>query len=96
MNILDCLKVGKANAITRSELSVKTGMKDRDMRKEIHDLRIQGELIISSSHGKGYYLAESDNDIGIVIRESISRVRNEVALINAFKKKLTTPGQIKL
>ncbi len=71
--ITDFLKTGRDNALTRAQLVNRTGLCDRTVREHIEIARSKGAPIISSAHGKGYYLAESDEDIALVQREYISR-----------------------
>ena len=52
--IADHIPTGKANAITRGELCLATGLTDRLVRKMIAEERMSGAPIISSSHSAGY------------------------------------------
>lgn len=62
MDIVKYIPVGRKNAISRPYLSTLTGLSDRINRKWIEAARRQGVRIISSSHGRGYYIAEDDNE----------------------------------
>lgn len=73
MTVMDCLKVGRANAVTRAELVNRTGKPDRANRKEIERLRREGVPIISASDGKGYWLAESVEEVERFLREADAR-----------------------
>lgn len=75
MNILDFIPFGKGNAISREMLVELTGMTDRGIRKAIQVLREDGEIILSSSHGKGYWRSSDTSEIAQYIRENDSRCR---------------------
>ena len=56
-------------AVRREDLSRKTGESDRAVRKHIECLRKKGHPIISSSHGAGYRIAQTDDELYRFIRE---------------------------
>lgn len=85
MNILDNIPFGKDNAISRERLVQLTGMTDRAIRKSIQELREDGEIILSSSHGKGYWRSDEASEIGKYIAENRSRIRK----LYKTNKKLT-------
>lgn len=53
MGVIDYIKEGRENAITRRELQQLTGYPDRAIRKEIQKAKGLGMVIIND--GKGYY-----------------------------------------
>lgn len=61
MSIIDIIPLGADNAITRSELTAKSGMTDRRMRDAIQKARANGELILNSQDGRGYFRATADD-----------------------------------
>ena len=75
MSVLDYIPFGKQNAISRERLSELSGMSDRAVRKAIQALREDGEIILSSSHGKGYWRSDDASEIGQYIAENKSRIR---------------------
>lgn len=75
MSVLDYIPFGKQNAISRERLSELSGMGDRAVRKAIQALREDGEIILSSSHGKGYWRSDDASEIGQYIAENKSRIR---------------------
>lgn len=85
MNIIDYIPYGRENAVSRQELVMRTGMSDRAVRKAIQLLREDGEIILSSSHGKGYWRSDSASEIGRYIAENKSRIRK----LYKTNKKLT-------
>lgn len=53
-DICDYIPEGRANAVTRYELCMKTGFRDRQVRDLIHYARRDGS-ILNLSDGKGYF-----------------------------------------
>ena len=70
------LRKGKTNAISRAELSAKTGLSDRNIRDNISKLRKQGIPVISNSDTKGYYIAETQEEFEHFIRENDKRAKD--------------------
>lgn len=62
MNIAEYIPYGKENAISRQQLTIITGIKDRKVRKLIEEARVGGELILNLQDGKGYFRA-TENDL---------------------------------
>jgi len=77
------LKHGQANAISRQALKELTGLSDRRIRRDIQELRNKGIPIISTSDSKGYYLAESNEEVRHYIAETRSRA---MKLLNTANK----------
>lgn len=61
--------------VTRTVLRLRTGRSDRKIRKAIADMRQAGILIVASSSGQGYWLAQTDEDIAILRHEYTARLR---------------------
>lgn len=57
MEIIDFIKVGHKNAITREELVKLTGLNDRDVRESISQTR-RNVPIINLQDGKGYFIPD--------------------------------------
>lgn len=75
MNILHHIPIGEGNAISRSELRQRTGLADRLNRREIQAARIKGVRIISSSGGRGYWIATTDAEWIRFEREQVHRAK---------------------
>lgn len=60
--ILQYIQKGRENAIDRFRLAELTGLGDRELRKNIADLREDGFVICNAQDGSGYYLAVTDDD----------------------------------
>ena len=58
MEVIDCIRVGHENAVSRRDLCIMTGKRDRQVRKEIQRLRATLPIINS---GDGYFLPNSDD-----------------------------------
>lgn len=67
------LGTGKHHAISRQQLKQITKFDDRTNREIIRDLRLSGMPIMSSSDHKGYWLAESKDELLSFINEYNSR-----------------------
>ena len=92
--ISDFIPTGKENAITRDSLRCLTGMSDRAVRRMIADERAMGVPIISCSHSAGYYLAETEAEKQIILRELGSRIAKMAKVYRAISKTLQADGQL--
>lgn len=68
------------DTITRGGLCAATGLPDRQVRRLIHDARMQGHPIINLQDGRGYYLATDAPTIRQQIALNTSRIAALVAL----------------
>lgn len=95
INILDYIPRGSENAITRNELSLKTKLGDRQVRELISQKRKEGEFIISSTQGKGYYLPETRAEVERFIMQQKSYIKNlQKGITKAEKALKIIPDQI--
>jgi hypothetical protein len=72
INIVDYIPVGHENAISRKELSRKTGLTDRILRKEIEKAR-ETTCICNMSDGAGYYIPTDLSEVELFIRQESAR-----------------------
>ena len=71
--------IPKDRYITREELVRISGVCDREVRREINELRKRPEtVIVSSSHGKGYKRPSCIAELELCLNESRSRVKDEL------------------
>ena len=74
------IPVGKENAVTKYRLAANWHVSERQARKIIQELRAAdfGDeyVIVSSSHGRGYYRTDSLEEIERFKREVTNRARN--------------------
>ena len=87
MNLLQYIPVGKENAITRSEISSLTGLDERTIRRQIKEYVEKGIPVLSSSHHKGYWIAQNIDEIEEYLKECDNR-RNSLYLTNKNLRKL--------
>lgn len=77
---LNDIPVGRDNAISRKELANKWAISDREMRRRIADMRAVDDgsnmVIVSVSHGGGYYRTDKLPEIEHFIAEMTKRTRN--------------------
>ena len=59
MNIIEYIPKGIENAISRKNLCIKTGLKDRVVRSLIEEARRE-TIIISNNDGSGYWIYPDD------------------------------------
>lgn len=95
-DICDYIPKGRANAVTRYELCMKTGFRDRQVRDLIHYARRDGS-ILNLSDGNGYFSQIAGNLDGIVSQETqlgvlsvVDNVQNEMEKIESEQEKAKT------
>ena len=68
-NILDYIPTGSGNAVERTILRFRTGLKDRQMRKLIHFARREIP-ILNMQDSKGYFIPDmnDEKDVQLLIR----------------------------
>ena len=91
----EMIPVGRENAISRRDLCRITGLSDRQVRREIAQLRLQDfdddMVIVSTSRGRGYYLTDNIGDIVTYIADMSARIRSivhEIAHARAVVERL--------
>ena len=60
--ITDYIPHGHKNAISRTQLSIRSGMSDRKCRRLIEQARLAGNIILCASDGSGYFLYDGEDD----------------------------------
>ena len=73
MNIIDYIPRGKENKISRASLSMCTNLPDRSVRRLISEARAKGHAIVGDPEG-GYYMAETEADVNLLLGELCSRI----------------------
>ena len=71
--IEDYIPVGRDNKISRKSLVLCTGLPDRTVRRLISEARMRGLAIVGDPTG-GYYLAENEGDVRLLLSELNSRI----------------------
>ena len=67
------IPVGRDNKISRESLRACTGLPDRSVRRLISDARMRGVAIVGDPTG-GYYMAETEEDVNLLLAELGSRI----------------------
>ena len=96
MRVISHIPQGRENRITREQLSQLTGRNGRLVQKAIEEARGRGVPVISSSHNKGYYIAETQAEIDTMLREIWSRIRSLLKTYWTLKRRLRVDGQMTL
>ena len=87
--IYDLLPVGAEYAISRRQLSVITGIPDRQLRRQIAQERRAGVLILSSIESNGgYYRAASREELQRYVRSMQSRSKEILTVIRTAEEAL--------
>lgn len=94
--ISDYIPTGRENAVTRTELCAKTGMSDRRVRRLIAEERALGMPIVSCSRSAGYYMAETEAEKQIILRELGSRIAKMAKTYRAIRSTVQAEGQLDL
>lgn len=80
--------------LSRAQLVQMTGLSDREVRKQIKELRDLGVRIASSSNTNGYWICTEEEDYRRLRAEMYSRVASIARTIRAMDSNL--PGQIRM
>lgn len=79
MKVQKVLRYGKENAITSKELAQLLGFQTvRDLQKQIERERSAGAVILSDSHGAGYYLSNDPVELARFTRTLNARAKNTI------------------
>ena len=82
--VFNAIGYGKQEGKTRAELVEKTGLTDRIVRAAIHDLRVDGNIIVSIGNS-GYFFPSNAGEIAQWIAIEQSRVKRlQEAMIPAM------------
>lgn len=86
INITHYIPEGRDNKISRASLSICTGLPDRSVRRLISEAREQGIPIVGDPEG-GYYMAESEADVRLLLSELNSRIGKLAKCVKAIREK---------
>lgn len=79
MKVYDALPYGRDNAIPSKVLAEALGFQTiRDLQKQIERERAAGAVILSDSHGGGYYLSNDPEELLRFTRTLNARARNTI------------------
>lgn len=85
-SIENYIPAGRENKISRQSLVLCTGLPDRSVRRLISDARMRGVPIVGDPNG-GYYMAETEADINLLLGELYSRIEKLAHCAGAVKAK---------
>lgn len=92
-SIVDYIPRGRENKISRESLAMCTGLTDRVCREYISRARAEGHAIVGDPAG-GYYLADNEADVRLLLSELMSRMTQlrkcYVAVRNKRNKELVS------
>ena len=87
--VINHIPKGRKNAISRAMLQAATGLNDRANRQAIETARRNGIMVVSNSGGKGYYIADNDDEWLLFLEEHRRRALNELTTYNEGIKLLS-------
>lgn len=87
------IPLGRENAISRKSLCTCTGLTDRVVREYISEARARGQAIVGDPNG-GYYMAETEADICLLMGELMSRMMKLYKCYDAVVKEAKSRGRI--
>ena len=91
MNLLDCIPTGRENAISRQMLMELSGLNDRQLRQQIHDLRTSGAIICTDTRPPGgVWLPASEFEIRDFILSMEHRAISTFAAVSSARQALRT------
>lgn len=85
-SIVDYIPQGRENKISRQSLTMCTGLPDRSVRRLISEARANGYPIVGDPEG-GYYMAESEADVRLLLSELNSRIGKLAKCVKAIREK---------
>lgn len=91
--LMQRLKYGKENAMTRPELCRAMQLPDRAVRKVIADARRAGNLIINTGDGSGYYLSDDPDEWARQYHQDTARALSILARRKTMRARLKAAGR---
>ena len=88
--ILQYIPTGRENAVSRADLVELTGLRDRQVRREIEEARRAGAVIIND--GGGYYLTDNIDDMARAYWRETARALSILETRKTIRKKLKEAG----
>ena len=77
MKVHDSLRYGRPNAVPSKILAAAMGFQSvRDLQKQIEKERAAGAVILSDTHGGGYYLSDDPAELRRFTRTMQARAKN--------------------
>lgn len=90
-SIFDILPIGRERAISSDALAAVTGCKSvRELQKRIERERLAGAVILSDTHGGGYYRSNDPAELRRFVRTLNARARNTLRAAESAQIALNT------
>ena len=96
--VYDALPYGRENAIPSKMLAQILGFRSvRDLQKAVERERAAGAVILSDTHGGGYYLSEDPDELRRFTRTLYARARNTMKAAESAQRALdAATGQMRM
>lgn len=89
LKVYDSLRYGRENAIPSKLLAEALGFQTvRDLQKQIERERAAGAVILSDSHGGGYYLSNDPEELKRFTRTLNARAKNTIRAAQSAQRAL--------
>lgn len=89
MRVYEYLHYGKEQAIRTKDLAIALGFKSvRELQKQIEQERAAGAVILSDSHGAGYYLSDDPVELRRFTRTLNARAANTLKAAESAQRAL--------
>lgn len=89
MELIELIPEGRANAISKAQLTEITGLSERSLRLVVAGERRRGKIILTDCSGtKGYYKPTSSGEVLAFIRSMRKRARETAAIADATERAL--------
>lgn len=89
MKVYEYLHYGKEQAIRTKDLAAALGFKSvRDLQKQIEQERAAGAVILSDSHGAGYYLSDDPVELRRFTQTLNARATNTLKAAESAQRAL--------
>lgn len=82
--IYEFLSYGSKHGLSKSELCLRTGLGDRELRKAVEKLRTSGTVICSDVNG--YFLPENKHELAAYIHQESARASTNLRKIKAAQE----------
>ena len=94
----DTLRYGRENAIPSQTLAQSLGFRSvRDLQKAVEAERAAGAVILSDTHGGGYYLSNDPEELQKFTRTLYARARNTMKAAESAQRALdAATGQLRM
>jgi hypothetical protein len=83
--IIESIGKGRKNAVSRIELMNRTGMPDRKNRRIIEALQNKGVPIVNMQDGRGYFIAETLEEVTHYINQERARAMKIIKKANSMR-----------